>query len=155
MMSTKYKGSTAEVRALDAYIALKRAESAISKPLNVHIIEHNLTSGQFGILEALFHLGPLSQKDLGKKVLSTKANITMLIDNLEKKALVKRQPDSHDRRIAIIHLTASGKSFIAKIVPQHVKKITAIMSTLTVTELKELKTLCKKLGLATNEEYNI
>ena len=87
-MGTKYQGSPTEIRALDAYIALMRASSTFSSTLNSGILENNLTPAQFGILEALFHLGPLSQKSLGQKVLSTKGNITTIVDNLEKQYLV-------------------------------------------------------------------
>ena len=147
-MATKHQGKLNEVRALDAYIVLRRADNTLTANLNRHIAENNLTSGQFGILEALFHLGPLSQQELGKKVLSTKGNITMIIDNLEKQSFVKRTADPTDRRVSIIQLTASGKAFIGKIVPAHIEKITRMMSVLTVDELKELKRLCKKVGLS-------
>ncbi len=143
-MATKYQGKPNEVRALDAYIALRRAGNTMASHLNQHIREHRLTSGQFGILEGLFHLGPLSQQALSKKILSSKGNITMIIDNLEKQAFVERTADHNDRRVAIIQLTPKGKAFIGKIIPQHVKKITRIMSVLTLNELKELNGFVKK-----------
>jgi len=147
-MGTKYQGSPTEIRALDAYIALMRASSTFSSTLNSGILENNLTPAQFGILEALFHLGPLSQKSLGQKVLSTKGNITTIVDNLEKQFLVTRVMDPNDRRSVIVELTKSGQSFMKKIFPNHVKKITQLMSVLNTDETKELKRLCKKLGLS-------
>ncbi len=153
-MATKHKGKPNEVRASDAYISLRRAGNVIAAKLNRHITENNLTSGQFGILEALFHLGSLSQRELAKKVLSSKGNITMIIDNLEKQGFVKRTADPNDRRVFIIQLTPNGKTFIGKIVPSHIEKITQMMSVLTIDELKELKRLCKKVGLSINQEQS-
>ncbi len=138
--------------ALDAYITLRRAGNTIAAKLNRHITDNHLTAGQFGILEALFHLGPLSQQQLAKKILSSKGNITMIIDNLEKQAIVKRTASPHDRRTTIIQLTPQGKKMISKIVPNHLKKIVTMMSVLTVTEMMELKRLCKKVGLSINKE---
>ena len=43
-----------------------------------------LSTSQFAVLDALLHLGPLCQKDLGEKILKTSGNMTMVIDNLEK-----------------------------------------------------------------------
>ncbi len=50
-MPTHYRGSAQGKAALDAYIKLMRAA--------------DLTVGQFGTLEALFHLGPLCQYEKG------------------------------------------------------------------------------------------
>lgn len=146
-MATKYKGTLIEKAALNAYIALRRATNAISGNLNVHLVNNGLSSGQFGVLEALFHLGPLSQRDLGVKLLSTKGNITMIVDNLEKRQLILRVAHPDDRRLSIIQLTPAGKKLIGKIVPHHVDKITTAMSVLSVDEMLELKRLCKKVGI--------
>ena len=151
-MSTKYQDNVNERRALNALITLKRANNTISTILNRHITEHQLTVGQFGILEALLHLGPLSQQTLSQKILSSKGNITMIIDNLEKQSLVKRTTDPNDRRVAMIQLTPTGKAFINKIMPEHIKKIITMMSVLTADEMKELSRLCKKVGLSIKQE---
>jgi len=46
-----------------------------------------------------FISGPLSQKDLGKKLLRSSGNMTMVIDNLEKRKFVGRKRGIKDRRI--------------------------------------------------------
>jgi len=150
-MSSKYKGKQLEVSALDAYITLRRATNSIAVYLNRHLSEANLTPGQFGVLEALFHLGPLSQGELVKKILSTKGNITMIIDNLEKLNLVKRMVDLNDRRITNVQLTSQGRTLIGKIFPKHVGKITKALSVLTIEEMRALRQFCKKIGLALQE----
>ncbi len=152
-MGTKYQGTHSEIMALDAYISLMRASTTFSSKLNPGIFENKLTPAQFGILEALFHLGPLSQKSLGQKVLSTKGNITTIVDNLEKQALITRLPDIKDRRSVIVGLTKTGRSFMKHMIPNHVKKITHLMSVLNTDETKELKRLCKKLGLSIQSSH--
>lgn len=151
-MGTKYKGTLTEKAALNAYIALRRSANSISLNLNIHLDKNGLSSGQFGVLEALFHLGPLSQRELGIKLLSTKGNVTMILDNLQKRDLIQRVSHSDDRRISIIKLTAAGKKLITKIIPIHVDKITNAMSVLNVEEMRELKRLCKKLGISLQKE---
>jgi MarR family 2-MHQ and catechol resistance regulon transcriptional repressor len=65
----------------------------------------NLTISQFGVLETLYHLGAMCQTEIGSKLLRSGGNITLVIDNLEKQGLVRRQRDTEDRRLVNIHLT--------------------------------------------------
>ena len=124
-----------------------RATESVTNRICRHLADRNLTVSQFAVLEALFHLGPLSQGGIAKKILKSSGNITMVIDNLEKRGLVKRKRKSADRRVLIIHLTAKGNRLISDIFPHHAATIVEEMSVLTQTEQKELGYLCRKLGL--------
>ena len=64
-MPTHYKGKTEEVRALDAYVKLSRASGTLDARLAINLGRLGLTTGQLGVMEALMHLGPLSQGSLG------------------------------------------------------------------------------------------
>ena len=98
MIRTQYKGSRDEVRALSAFVKLIRASESVSARIHRHLADAGLTVSQFGVLEALYHLGPLSQSEIAKKVLKSTGNITLVIDNLEKRDLVKRERQKEDRR---------------------------------------------------------
>lgn len=74
----------AETRALNTYIKLGR----IGQNLRA---EDGLPLSPFGVLEARWHLGPLCQRDLGLKILKSSGNMTMVVDNPEKRALVDRR----------------------------------------------------------------
>jgi MarR family transcriptional regulator, 2-MHQ and catechol-resistance regulon repressor len=146
-MGTKYKGSREEVRALNVYIKLMRAAESVSAHLSGLLSAAGLTDGQFGTLEALYHLGPLHQCELGEKLLRTSGNITMVVDNLEKRGLVRRERDAEDRRFIRVHLTEDGRRLIADLFPRHVTRIVQEMSNLAAAEQDELGRLCRKLGL--------
>jgi MarR family 2-MHQ and catechol resistance regulon transcriptional repressor len=124
-----------------------RAAESITARTHRHLSSMGLSISQFGVLEALYHLGPLSQKEIGQKILRSSGNITMVIDNLEKRGLVRRARDRSDRRIYIIHLTDEGNNLINKIFPPHATVISDEMSVLTAAEQETLGNLCKKLGL--------
>jgi MarR family 2-MHQ and catechol resistance regulon transcriptional repressor len=128
-----------------------RAAESMTARAHRHLSSCGLTLSQFGVLEALFHLGPLSQRDLGQKILRSSGNITMVVDNLEKRKLVLRKRDMKDRRYYIVHLTVAGKKLIKKIFPPHAAVISSEMSVLTASEQETLGELCKKLGLGANE----
>lgn len=145
-MGTHYRGSEEEKLTLNAFIKLMRATESLNARLNKHLSDNGLTTSQFGVMEALLHLGPLNQRALGEKLLKSGGNITMVIDNLEKNQWVERKRDPSDRRSVLIHLTTEGEKFIQSFFPQHLEKIKAEFSVLTDGEKKKLGEICKKLG---------
>jgi MarR family 2-MHQ and catechol resistance regulon transcriptional repressor len=146
-MGTHYKGSKKEVNALNTYIKLVRAADSISGRIGSLLSRKKLTESQFNILDALLHLGPLNQKQLGDKLLKSGGNITMVVDNLEKQSLVKRVRGEDDRRYFAIHLTKHGKNLIEKFFPDYVSAIVKEMSPLNESEQSELQRMCKLIGL--------
>jgi MarR family 2-MHQ and catechol resistance regulon transcriptional repressor len=146
-MQKRDRNRKIEMKALNTYTKLMRAAESITARTHWHLSSMGLSISQFGVLEALYHLGPLSQKEIGQKILRSSGNITMVIDNLEKRGLVQRARDRSDRRIYIIHLTDEGNNLINKIFPPHATVISDEMSVLTAAEQETLGNLCKKLGL--------
>ncbi len=145
-MGTHYRGTPEQIRALDAFIKLKRAAESLSSRLASRLSDAGLTESQFGTLEALFHLGPLCQRELGSKLLSSRGNITMVVDNLEKRGLVRRERDEADRRYVTVHLTDPGRELISAIFPDHVEAIRSEMGVLNDEELETVGRLCRRLG---------
>lgn len=149
-MGTKYQGTPDEIRALNTYIKLTRAVNALEGRLNARACRGDLTISQFGVLEALYHLGRLSQREIGSKLLKSSGNITVVIDNLEKRGLVERERGVEDRRQVFVSLTPEGKDLIERVLPGHVAAIVAEMSVLTPEEQETLADLSKKVGLREN-----
>jgi MarR family transcriptional regulator, 2-MHQ and catechol-resistance regulon repressor len=150
-MPSRYCGSEEEIRALNCFIKLIRAAETVSARLAGPVTAAKLTMSQFGALEALLHLGPLYQCDLGKKLLKSSGNVTMVVDNLEKRGLVRRERDREDRRFITVHLTEEGCRLIRELFPNHAAAIAREMSVLTAEEQEELGRLCRKLGCANRE----
>jgi MarR family 2-MHQ and catechol resistance regulon transcriptional repressor len=145
-MPTHYRGTTKEVRALNTFIKFTRAfESMSARLFRCGSLEH-LTVSQFGVLESLYHLGPLCLGEIGSKLLKSSGNITLVVDNLEKQGLVKRLRDSDDRRVVNVSLTPAGRQAVEQILPGHVAAIVEEMSVLTPDEQETLGRLCLKLG---------
>jgi MarR family 2-MHQ and catechol resistance regulon transcriptional repressor len=146
-MKNRFKGSRAEARALKTYVKLMRAAESVTSRTHRHLASTGLTISQFAVLEALYQLGPLSQSEIGQKILRSSGNITMVIDNLEKNGLVKRKRNQADRRFYIVHLTNKGYNLIHDIFPPHAAVIAEDLGVLTAAEQDDLGRLCKKLGL--------
>lgn len=140
------KRTTPEQLALATYIKLMRATENVTSQGHRQLATAGLTVSQFGVLEALYHLGPLCQRDIGKKILKSSGNITTVIDNLEKRNLVVRQRDSQDRRYFRVELTGKGEELIAGTFPLVAKDIFSAFEVLSWEEQRQLGELCRKLG---------
>ncbi|MCB1173809.1 MAG: MarR family transcriptional regulator [Leptospiraceae bacterium] len=147
-MGTKYKGTPAEMLALNAYITFIRAAETLTAHLGASLTQKGLTLSQFGILEALYFTGPQCQRELSTRMLKSRANITTVIDNLEKQALVKRIRQKEDRRFVTIHLTTKGRACIETRLPDHIQEIVTCLEALNKKEQTDLYRIARKLGLA-------
>ena len=146
-MPTRYKGSPDEVLALDTIIKLIRSLNSVQARLTPQLQkDFGVTESQFGVMEALLHLGPLSQGQICEKILRSGSNVTTVVDNLERDGLVTRVRDEGDRRVQIVQLTAKGRSLILEAFPAHVARVTELMSALSADEQRELGRICRKLG---------
>lgn len=145
-MGTQFKASKKTVEALNSYIKLIRSAESLSSKINLELSEFGLTESQFGVLDALLHLGPMKHKEIGKKILKSGGNITMVINNLERRELVQRKREEQDKRQFIIHLTSKGKSKIMETLPHISKSIKNHFEILSKEEQKELQRLCKIVG---------
>ena len=134
---------------MSTFIKLVRASESVTVRSHRHLAHEKLSFGQFAVIEALFHLGPLCQKDIAGKILRSPRNITMIVDNLEKRKLVRRERDIGDRRFLNVHLTDKGNNLFKKIFPRHIKSLKKEMEILSETELETLGNLCRILGTKT------
>lgn len=145
-MPTHYQGDPQITRALDVWIKLTRAADSIASRLSARGTTGPLTITQFGVLEVLHHLGPMPQCELAGKLLKSSGNITLVIDNLEKRGLVRRMPDEHDRRISRVELTPAGRQLIEEIFPIHAQAVAEEFAVLSPQEQQQLGDLLRKLG---------
>lgn len=151
-MATRYAGSSKEKNALNLFIKFMRASNTVNRKNEEFIREYELNPGQFGVLESLYHLGPMCQKDIANKLLSSEGNVTQLIDKLEKQKLVRRMKNREDRRFIEINLTEKGELIMKKIFPTYARKLTEMMGVLSEKEKKMMGDLCKKLGLELSQD---
>jgi len=130
--------------ALNLFVKLMRASNQLTSRVHEHLKDDNLTISQFGVLEAVYHLGPLSQSELGNKILKSNANLTTVVDSLEKKMLVERERASDDRRRVTVKLTESGKELISRVFPRHAQVVTNELAFLSDQDKDTLEKLLRK-----------
>jgi len=127
---------------VEVFDLLQQSAMMTAREVYRFLLPHKLTVSQFGTLQALYRHGPLCQRDISDQIIKTTGNMTTVIDNLEKRSLVRRLPrDSKDRRYNTIELTLEGKELIKKILPQQTRAIKQVMGKLTAKDLEHLKTI--------------
>lgn len=131
-----------------AYVKLMRAAGSVTARVHGYLLAEGISISQFGVLEALLHCGPLQQCELGQKILKSSGNVTVVVDNLERRGLVARQRHADDRRRITVGLTHAGRELVAALFPRHKAYVRQAMEVLSPEELEQLARLCKKLGLA-------
>jgi DNA-binding MarR family transcriptional regulator len=104
LMPTHFTGSHTETRTLDTFIKLTRCTNSLFARLSERNTLGDLTPSQFAVLEALFHLGSMTQGEVSLKVLKSGSNITTVIDNLER-ALATDASASPEQLRHGVHLT--------------------------------------------------
>jgi MarR family transcriptional regulator, 2-MHQ and catechol-resistance regulon repressor len=133
--------------ALKLWVVLSRARESIITHLQADVARHDLTLMEFGILEVLYHKGPLLLGEVQRRILVSSGGVTYLVDRLERKGLVERRICEDDRRARYAALTPQGEALIKKIFPEHAARIETLMSGLTMEEQSTVYPLLRRLGL--------
>jgi MarR family 2-MHQ and catechol resistance regulon transcriptional repressor len=135
-----------QAMALGLWIALARCYTTYAKAIAGKVQEYDLTTPQFGTLEALYHLGPMSLGELADKLLVTGGNVTYVMDRLEGRGLVARYRSEDDRRVIHARLTPEGRDLVAAVFPGHAEYVEHLCRHLDISEQEELRRMLKQLG---------
>lgn len=130
---------------LELWEKLSKAYDKVRKVQSKQMFEQNLTTPQFGVLEILSKTGPVPLKKISEEMMVTGANITCVVDNLEKEGFVKRIPSKEDRRVIHADLTPQGKAKLESIMPAYSESMAGVFAAFTEHELKELAKLLSKI----------
>ncbi len=120
---------------------------AVTEPARQHLKQFDLSPTEFGVLEALFHKGPLPLSELADRILITGASITYTVKRLEERGLVRRRPCAEDQRFVFGELTGAGRTLIAEVFPLHAEQLRLAMRALSRAEKRQAADLLKQLGL--------
>jgi DNA-binding MarR family transcriptional regulator len=93
---------------------LRRAQIAVFKDFFAAFESHDLRPGQYSILTVIESNPGLKQGEVGDALGIKRANFVAMIDELERRKLVRRDPTPGDRRSYALMLTAKG----ARLMPE-------------------------------------
>ena len=118
---------------------------------SLNLSRAGLGDSDFRVLEVLLHKGPLPVNTIGPKVWLTPGSISVAVDRLERKALVKRR-NTDDRRVRLVELTAKGRALVSKTFREHAAAMEGHAGLLSKEERLILLRLLKKLGKGGEDE---
>jgi DNA-binding MarR family transcriptional regulator len=128
-------------------IALVRTGERLLACIDQALRHHRLSRAGREALAVLDGAGqPLSPTAIAERLIVTTASITSLLDTLERRGLVERQPDPTDRRKLLIVITQDGKAIVDQFLPEVVALQTAAMATLTEAQRQQLVGTLATLG---------
>ncbi|HEX40858.1 MAG TPA: MarR family transcriptional regulator [Phycisphaerales bacterium] len=108
-----------------------------------------LTDVQFNVMMLLAYQsgdeGGLSQAEIGEMMLVNPANITTLVDRMERAGLVTRRTAANDRRRNIIALTPRGRTLLGEVEPLYAQEVERIMAALKASEQQCLVAMLEKV----------
>jgi MarR family transcriptional regulator, 2-MHQ and catechol-resistance regulon repressor len=115
------------------------------KRLNARLAKEKVTFSQYSVLLALSRNGPMPMSKLGDHMLVAPANVTGLVDRMEKKGLVRRRRDARDRRLYVIEPTDLGESTFRSISIRFRAYVRTIGEELTPAEQAAALSALKKM----------
>lgn len=139
-------GKEPDLSGIHLWLVLWKAARAVEAEADRSIARFGIGRSDFGVLEALLHRGALSARQLGEKVLLTSGSVTAAIDRLASRGLVRREDDARDRRVCMVHLTATGRRMIERAFAQHREDMEGALKAYSVEDRRALLPLLRRLG---------
>lgn len=133
-------------RSLKLFVVLTRALNSIQNRVKDNIKDLGLNPTEFAVLELVYNKGEQPIQKIGQKILIASSSTTYVIDKLEDKGFIERQPCPKDRRITYAAITEAGKELMDEVFPKHEIAIQEIFSALSMNEKEQLIEKLKKLG---------
>lgn len=133
----------------EAMLNVYYCSSCLKKTATAFFKKLGLTDVQFNVMMLLYHQDPeskgLSQARISEMMLVNRANVTTLIDRMEKGKLVERVPHETDRRFNLIRLTDHGIKLLEKVDPLYGEEVQRVMGVLSEAEQKQLIAMLEKV----------
>lgn len=141
-----------DIAAVETCLTFLHTTADVYQAIDAHFARYSLSKGKFTLLMQLFQADEkgLTPSECAERAGVTKATITGLLDGLERDGLVKRFPDSEDRRMLRLQLTEQGRDLLSRMLPDHFCRTTNLMANLTDSEKKTLIKLLNKVRAGTS-----
>jgi len=144
-LTTRYPDQDFE--AIDVTIALGRAASTVERLLAQRLKSYDMTPVALQVLISVLLAdgGPIDLTTLGAQVRVTKANVSLVLQGLEKRDFVARATEPTDGRRIRVRLTPSGQKVLDELVPLARDKMEEALQPLSGPDRKELRRILRRI----------
>ena len=138
----------ADPDAIETALKMKVVSDNTTGASQAHFARHGLSHGRFGVLMNLFRAQEkgIIPAQLADEREVSRATMTGLIDGLERDGLAQRRRHPQDRRKVQVFITAAGQKFMMKMLPDHFRRLSALLERLTKKERAEFRRLLDKIN---------
>ncbi len=106
----------------------------------------DLTEAQFNVLFSLkYKHVKITQSELSKRLVVTRASITSVLDKLQEKEMITRVIVPGNRRIHHVELTAKGRRLIDKIEPHYRAALQSVLNGISDDECRGVISLLERI----------
>jgi MarR family 2-MHQ and catechol resistance regulon transcriptional repressor len=127
-----------------------KAQKTLEEKVKMDMASHGMKVPEFTILEALYHKGKQTVREVSQTVLINVGSITYVMDKLVEQGLIERTSCADDRRVVYIDITDSGRSLMDEIFPQHQQVIEEMFAGLSNPDKAHLIDMLKAIGKGEN-----
>ncbi len=133
----------------EARYAVMHAGARLFKEADPFYRSLGLTGVQYNLLRVIEAAEEaLPQQEIARRVLASRANVTSLLDQLEAKGLIERNP-CEDRRVKRVSLTPKAEALLESTYGEILAISAELMNNLTEEEKRTLLALIRKLEAGT------
>ncbi len=123
----------------EAMIGIVRTASLAAAVAGRIFRQYDLTEAQFNALFALkYKSRAITQVELGRRLVVTRATVTSVLDKLESKGYVERRDVPDNRRSYHVELTEAGRSLVDRVEPVYRDSIHYVLGYLDEDAMRQL-----------------
>jgi MarR family transcriptional regulator, 2-MHQ and catechol-resistance regulon repressor len=140
-----------DISGVHIWLILMKTHRALADHAEQSIVGLGFCFSDFATLEALLHKGPQSVTEIAHRIGLTAGSMSIALDRLERRGLIRRHAHPTDRRNRVIRLTGAGKKLIEKAFQEHAPVMEDIGKSLSNQERAVLIELLKRLAKGAEE----
>ncbi|MFH1062292.1 MAG: MarR family transcriptional regulator [Candidatus Omnitrophota bacterium] len=130
----------------EAVLSIVYTANCLDKISRDFFRKFDITDAQYNVMIIIkLEKRKLTQVEISERMVSSRGNVTGLIDKLEKKGYVRRLPVEGDRRVYHVQLTAQGMRKLEEVEPEYLKVIEKNMMCVSDDESRSLNQLLVKI----------
>lgn len=130
-----------------AFTVLIKSSQSVQKLIKQDFLKKEINLNEYAVLELLYHKGDQAIQSIGKKILMGSGSITYVIDKLEERGFLFRQPCPVDRRKMFACITDEGKAYMRTRVVEQEAVIKKVFEELDDEEIDTAIDLFKRIGI--------
>jgi DNA-binding MarR family transcriptional regulator len=130
----------------DTAFLLARANARSLAATHAGLADHGLRVRSYSVLALAVAEARLSQRDIAEYLWLDPSQVVALVDDLQRRGLVTREPDENDRRAKVVVATDAGRKLHAKAARSVAERERENLETLEATEQEQLRGLLLRLA---------